>query len=65
MLTIDASEAKKPGEVVARADLPKLQSTMTQAPPQQAQDEKPARQDQPQQSQAKTGSDTQQMHQGK
>ncbi len=65
MLTIDASDAKKPGEVVARADLPKLQSTITQAPPQQAQDQKPAGQDQPQQSQAKTGTDTQQMHQGK
>ena len=65
MLTIDASDAKKPGEVVARADLPKLQSTITQAPPQQAQDQKPAGQDQPQQSQAKTRTDTQQMHQGK
>ncbi len=65
MLTIDASDAKKPGEVVARADLPKLQSTITQAPPQQAQDQNPAGQDQPQQSQAKTRTDTQQMHQGK
>jgi hypothetical protein len=65
MLTIDASDVKKPGEVVARADLPKLQSTMTQAPPQQAQDQTPAGQDQPRQGQAKTGTDTQQMHQGK
>jgi len=66
MLTIDASDAKHPGQTVARADLPKLQTTVTQAPPQQAQDQNPpAAQNQPQQNQAKPGTDTQQMHQGK
>jgi hypothetical protein len=61
MLTIDASDAKKPGEVVAKADLPKLQPTMTQAPPAAQADQK---QDQPaDQNQAKTGTDTQKMHQ--
>lgn len=62
MLTIDSSDAKQPGEVVGRAELPKLQSTMTQAPP-QAQDQNAATsQSQPAQSQAKPGTDTQQMH---
>jgi hypothetical protein len=66
ILAIDASGAKQPGQTVARADLPKLQSTVTQAPPQQAQDQNPpAGQNQPQQNQAKPGTDTQQMHQGK
>jgi len=63
MLTIDPSDAKQPGEVVGRADLPKLQPTMTQAPAQQAQDQNaPATQGQPAQSQAKPGTDKQQMH---
>jgi len=49
MLTIDASGSKQPGEVVARAELPKLQPTMAQA---QGAAE----------NQAKGGSDSQQMH---
>ena len=66
MLTIDASDAKQPGQMVARADLPKLQTTVTPAPPQQAQDQNPpAAQNQQQQNQAKPGTDTQQMHQSK
>jgi len=32
MLTIDASDAKHPGQTVARADLPKLQTTVTKRP---------------------------------
>ena len=48
MLTTDASDAKQPGEVVARADLPKMKPTMTQA----SQGE----------NQARSGSETQQMH---
>ena len=59
MLTIDAHDAKQPGEVVAKADLPKLQPTMTGAAP-QAQDTQQAPASE---SKAKTGSDTQQMHQ--
>jgi hypothetical protein len=57
LLTIDAHDAKQPGDVIAKADLPKLQPTMTGALPQaqEAQKAPPA---------AKTGSDTQQMHQG-
>jgi hypothetical protein len=58
MLTIDAQDAKQPGEVVAKADLPKLQPTMT-GPLPQAQETQPAA---PAESQAKTGTDTQQMH---
>jgi len=66
MLTIDASDAKQPGQTVSRADLPKLQTTVTPAPPQQAQDQNPpAAQNQQQPNQAKPGTDTQQMHQGK
>jgi hypothetical protein len=66
ILTIDASGAKQPGQTVARGDLPKLQSTVTQAPPQQAQDQNPpGAPNQPQQNQAKPGTDKQQMHQGK
>jgi len=59
MLTTDSSDAKQPGDTLARADLPKLQPTMTQAPPAQAQGQDPAGA----QNQAKTGTDTQQMHQ--
>jgi hypothetical protein len=60
MLTIDGQNAKQPGEVVAKADLPKLQPTMTGVPPQAQEGQKaPA----PAESQAKSGSQTQQMHQ--
>ncbi|TMA11827.1 MAG: hypothetical protein E6J84_13450 [Deltaproteobacteria bacterium] len=59
MLTIDAHDAKQPGEVVAKADLPKLQPTMTGAAP-QAQD---TQQTPASESKAKAGTDTQQMHQ--
>jgi len=64
MLTIDASNAKQPGEVVARADLPKLQPTMTQAPPQQGQAAAPGQpaEAKPAENQARPGSETQQMH---
>jgi hypothetical protein len=62
MLTIDPSDAKQPGEVVGRADLPKLRSTMTQAPAQAQDQNAPAAQGQPAQSQAKPGTDKQQMH---
>jgi len=60
ILTIDSSDAKQPGETVARADLPKLEPRM-KAAPQQAQDQNqgPA---QPDQAQGKTGTDSQQMH---
>src|SRR2546427_9257859 len=34
MLTMDAQDAKRPGDVVASADLPKLKPTPTTAPPQ-------------------------------
>jgi hypothetical protein len=63
VLTIDPSDAKQPGEVVGRADLPKLQGTMTQAPAQQAQDQNASgTQGQPSQNQAKPGTEKQQMH---
>lgn len=52
MLTADAPDAKQPGDVLAKAELPKLKPTMQVAPP--------AANDQPQ---AKTGSTSQQMHQ--
>ena len=60
MLTIDASDAKQPGEIVARADLPKLEARMQPAP-QQAQDQNqvPAQSDQ---AQGKSRTDSQQMH---
>jgi len=60
ILTIDSSDAKQPGETVARADLPKLEPRM-KAAPQQAQDQNqpPA---QPDQAQGKAGTDSQQMH---
>ena len=63
MLTIDGSDAKTHGDVLARADLPKLQSTMQAAPAAQATDQA-AQQNQGQQNQAKSSTDTQQMHQG-
>jgi hypothetical protein len=52
MLTADPDKAKQPGDVIAKADLPKLLPTMT-APPKA------------QENQARPGDDTQQMHQGK
>jgi Anti-sigma-K factor rskA len=65
MLTLDAQDAKQPGEVIAKADLPKLQPTMA-APPTQAQDAQqsaaPASQAAPA-NQAKSGTESQQMHQ--
>jgi len=62
MLTLDASGAKQPGDVVARADLPKLQPTMNTAPKaDQGQANTAPNADQ---NQARPGSDTQQMHQG-
>jgi cell division protein FtsB len=75
MLTTDASGAKQPGDIVAKADLPKLQPTMQQAPAGQAQNAgqgqatpqgenqatTPAK---PQgDNQAKSSGDTQRMHQ--
>ena len=62
MLTMDAQDAKRPGDVVASADLPKLKPTPTAALPQaQAQpgEQAPATQT----PQAKSGGETQQMHQ--
>src|SRR5437763_17147650 len=59
MLTIDAHDAKQPGEVVAKADLPKLQPTLA-APASQAQDTRPTPASE---NKAKAGADTQQMHQ--
>jgi hypothetical protein len=50
MLTTDPPNAKQPGDVLAKADLPKLQATMTPAP-------------KAQENQAKPGGETQQMHQ--
>jgi len=58
MLTIDPQDAKQPGEVVAKADLPKLQPTMTALPQPQDTQQAPASENK-----AKTGADTQQMHQ--
>lgn len=52
MLTADADNSKQPGDVIAKADLPKLQPTMTATA-----GEKPP------ENQARPGSDTQQMHQ--
>jgi hypothetical protein len=76
MLTTDASGAKQPGDVVAKADLPKLQPTLTQAPAGQAQNAAPgesqatpdkaqgANQAAPQgDNQAKSSDDTKRMHQ--
>ena len=51
MLTADAENSKQPGDTLAKADLPKLQPTMTGA-------------EKAPENQAKPGSDTQQMHQG-
>lgn len=53
MLTIDAENAKQPGDVIARADLPKLQPTVNAAPAT----------DTAAQPQAKTNPASQQMHQ--
>ncbi|HEY6912979.1 MAG TPA: hypothetical protein VI356_26605 [Myxococcales bacterium] len=78
MLTIDASGAKQPGDVVAKADLPKLQPTMQQAPAGQAQNaaqggsqatpqggsEATPPQNAQGDNQAKSSGDTQRMHQG-
>lgn len=78
MLTTDASGAKQPGDVVAKADLPKLQPTMQQAPAGQAQNAAPggSQATAPQNAQgenqvtpsgdnqAKSSGDTQRMHQG-
>ncbi len=58
-LTIDEQNAKEPGKIVASADLPKLQPTKT-APQQPAPAQQPA-----EPAQAKSGSTSQQMHQGK
>jgi hypothetical protein len=60
ILTIDSSDAKQPGETVARAELPKLEPRM-KAAPQQAQDQNqaPAQSDQ---AQGKPATDSQQMH---
>lgn len=55
MLTADAESAKQPGDVIAKADLPKLKATMKAAPPA----------DKPAEPQAKTGQTSQPMHQGK
>src|SRR5438128_10630547 len=64
MLTMDAQDAKRPGDVVASADLPKLKPTPTAAPPQaQAQPGEQAPATQTQTPQAKSGGETQQMHQ--
>jgi hypothetical protein len=68
MLTTDASGAKQPGEVMAKADLPKLQPSMQQAPAGQAQnaaqEESPAAAPKTQgDNQAKSNDDTQRMHQ--
>jgi hypothetical protein len=51
MMTADADNSKQPGDVIAKADLPKLQPTMTAAA------------EKPPENQARPGSDTQQMHQ--
>ena len=51
LLTVDPDHSKQPGEAIAKADLPKLQPTMS-APPKG----EPA--------QARPGNETQQMHQG-
>lgn len=53
MLTSDAQNAKQPGDVIAKADLPKLKPTTVSAPPAAAGAEP----------QAKTGNTSQQMHQ--
>ena len=63
MLTLDGSDAKTHGDVLARADLPKLQPTMQAAPAAQASDQA-GQQKQGEQNQAKSSTDTQQMHQG-
>jgi type II secretory pathway pseudopilin PulG len=60
MLTADAQDAKTHGDVLAKADLPKLQSTMQQMPPAQAQSDQAKA---PAESQGKSSTDTQQMHQ--
>ena len=52
MLTADAQGSKQPGDVLAKADLPKLKPTTQAAPPASGD------------SQAKSGSTSQQMHQG-
>ena len=62
MLTTDAPNSKQPGDTVAKADLPKLQPTLqpAAAPQGEAQNQNaPAAP-----SQAKTGTQSQQMHQG-
>ena len=55
LMTIDQSGAKQPGEIVAKADLPTLKPAAVTTPP-------PSASDLPQ---AKSGSDSQQMHQEK
>ena len=51
LLTTDPDRAKQPGEVIARADLPKLQPSMSALP-------------KADQAQARPGNESQQMHQG-
>ena len=64
LLSVDASDAKQPGETVARGDLPKLQPTMAPVPGQQQAQGQPTGQEQPAENQAKAGSESQQMHKG-
>jgi hypothetical protein len=60
MLTVDAQDAKRPGDTIARADLPKLKPTAAAESPQaQPGEQSPAAQI----PQAKSGGETQQMHQ--
>ena len=59
MLTTDAQDAKRPGDVIARADLPKLKPTAIAEAPQAQGEQTPAAQN----PKAKSGSETQQMHQ--
>src|SRR5205807_2607178 len=59
MLTTDAQGAKRPGDVIARADLPKLKPTAIAEASQAQGEQTPAAQN----PKAKSGSETQQMHQ--
>jgi hypothetical protein len=58
MLTTDAQDAKRPGDAIARADLPTLKPTATAEPPQPGEQTPAARGPQ-----AKSGAETQPMHQ--
>ena len=65
MLTTDAANAKQPGDVIGKADLPKLQPTMKAPPAATTPANASADQAKADPAQAKSGDTSKQMHKGK